>query len=121
MHKGNKLPLVLETASMSEALVTMTEKSFGCVAVCNEQGLVIGIITDGDLRRHMGMNLLQSEVTNIMTPSPLFISPDALTAEAVHIMNEKKITSLFVSADDASGPFKPLGIIHIHDCLRVGQ
>ncbi len=121
MHKGDKLPLVSDTTSMSEALVTMTQKSFGCVAVCNANGEIIGVITDGDLRRHMGMNLLQTEVTNIMTPSPMFISPDALVEEAVNIMNEKKITSLFVSNDDVSGPFKPAGIIHIHDCLRAGQ
>jgi arabinose-5-phosphate isomerase len=99
----------------------MTQKSFGCVAVCNTIGQIIGIITDGDLRRHMGMNLLQSEVSSVMTPSPLFVSPDALIAEAVHIMNEKKITSLFVSNDLASGPFTPTGIIHLHDCLRAGQ
>jgi len=121
MHTGDKLPMVSDTASMSEALVTMTQKSFGCVAICNASGQIIGVITDGDLRRHMGMNLLQTEVTNIMTPSPMFISPDALVEEAVNIMNEKKITSLFVSNDDASGPFKPVGIIHIHDCLRAGQ
>jgi arabinose-5-phosphate isomerase len=121
MHTGDKLPLVSEATSMSEALVIMTQKSFGCVAVCNGSGQIIGIITDGDLRRNMGMNLLQSDVVSIMTPSPLFISPDALVAEAVHIMNEKKITSLFVSRDDPSRPFTPMGIIHLHDCLRAGQ
>lgn len=121
MHQGERLPLITEGAPMSEALVTITEKSFGCVAVCNKDGLIIGIITDGDLRRHMGANLLQSEVSTIMTPSPLFVSPDALIEEAVQIMNEKKITSLFVSSDKGPGPFKPLGIIHIHDCLRAGQ
>jgi arabinose-5-phosphate isomerase len=121
MHIGDKLPLVSESTSMSETLVIMTQKSFGCVAVCNDNGQVIGIITDGDLRRHMGMNLLQTDVASIMTPSPLFISPDALIAEAIQIINEKKITSLFVGNGRPSEPFTPLGIIHIHDCLRAGQ
>lgn len=121
MHKGDKMPLVSESTSMSDALVIMTQKSFGCVAVCNATGQIIGIITDGDLRRHMGMNLLQADVINVMTPSPAFIHPDALVAEAVHLMNEKKITSLFVSNDKPSSPFTPLGIIHLHDCLRAGQ
>lgn len=121
MHTGDKLPLVSETTSMSEALVTMTKKSFGCVGVTDKDGLIIGIITDGDLRRHMGMNLLQSEVTTIMTPAPLSISPDALVAEAVQVLNDRKVTSLFVAHDQGGQPFLPEGIIHIHDCLRAGQ
>lgn len=121
MHIGDKMPLVYESTTMSEALLIMTQKSFGCVAVCNSNNEVIGIITDGDLRRHMGSNLLQSDVTSIMTPAPLSIHPDALIAQAVQVMNDKKITSLFVSNTQTTAPFTPLGIIHIHDCLRAGQ
>lgn len=121
MHGTDKLPFVYESTPMSEALVTMTQKSFGCLAVLNSQEQVVGIITDGDLRRHMGSNLLQNQASQVMTPKPLFIQADALIGEAVRIMNEKKITSLFVSHDKAGSAFHAIGIVHIHDCLRVGQ
>jgi arabinose-5-phosphate isomerase len=77
---------------------------------------LVGIITDGDLRRNMSPGLLQQETTKVMTENPKTIRAQALAAEAVGLMNEKKITSLFVVQDDG----RPIGILHIHDCLRAG-
>ncbi|HVI89831.1 MAG TPA: KpsF/GutQ family sugar-phosphate isomerase [Dongiaceae bacterium] len=115
MHIGGELPLVTETASMSEALLVMTAKTFGCVGVVDPAGNLTGIVTDGDLRRHMGGNLLQMSVAEVMTPHPRAIRPGALAAEALGVMNEKSITSLFVVEGE-----RPVGIIRMHDCLRAG-
>jgi arabinose-5-phosphate isomerase len=115
MHVGGELPLVAETVSMSEALLVMTAKTFGCVGAVDPAGNLTGIVTDGDLRRHMGGNLLQMSVAEVMTPHPRSIRPAALAAEALGIMNEKSITSLFVVEGD-----RPIGIIRLHDCLRAG-
>ena len=100
---------------MSESIIKMTEKRFGCVGVVDDGGLLIGVITDGDLRRHMGDNLFSRPATEIMTAAPRTIRPQALAAEALAVMNESSITSLFVVEDGA-----PVGILHIHDCLRAG-
>lgn len=121
MHYGQKMPLVHQDAQMSEALVTMTQRSFGCVGVHNDEGKIIGVITDGDLRRHMDTDLVRKNVCDVMTENPKFIRPSALVAEAVHMMNASRITSLFVSEDDTTELFKPIGILHIHDCLRAGE
>jgi arabinose-5-phosphate isomerase len=115
MHKDAEIPLVEEVTPMSLALIEMTSKTFGCVGVTSAAGDLIGIITDGDLRRHMGADLLGQKVGDVMTARPLTITAQALAAEAVRIMNEKSITSLFV-VDTA----KPAGIIRLHDCLRAG-
>ncbi|HVJ36146.1 MAG TPA: KpsF/GutQ family sugar-phosphate isomerase [Terriglobia bacterium] len=115
MHVGGELPLVAETASMSEALLVMTAKTFGCVGAVDGAGKLTGIVTDGDLRRHMGGDLLQMSVRDVMTPHPRTIRAAALAAEALGVMNEKSITSLFVV--DAE---HPVGIIRLHDCLRAG-
>ncbi|HVJ40584.1 MAG TPA: KpsF/GutQ family sugar-phosphate isomerase [Dongiaceae bacterium] len=115
MHVGGELPLVAETASMSEALLTMTAKTFGCVGAVDGAGKLTGIVTDGDLRRHMGADLLKMSVRDVMTPHPRTIRAAALAAEALGVMNEKSITSLFVV--DAE---HPVGIIRLHDCLRAG-
>jgi arabinose-5-phosphate isomerase len=115
MHVGGELPLVAETVSMSEALLVMTAKTFGCVGAVDPAGNLTGIVTDGDLRRHMGGNLLQMSVAEVMTPHPRSIRPAALAAEALGIMNEKSITSLFVVEGE-----RPIGIIRLHDCLRAG-
>ena len=100
---------------MSETLVAMTAKSFGCVGVLGEDGALAGIITDGDLRRHMGENLLTKTAGEVMTPSPKSIPPSMLASEALNILNDKKITSLFVVENG-----KPVGLVHIHDFLRAG-
>lgn len=112
MH--NDLPLVSESTPMSEALLEISRKGFGVVGVTDAAGRLIGIITDGDLRRHMD-GLLSHTAAEVMTRNPRTIPPDALAEAAVAVMNQFKITSLFVVADD-----RPQGIIHIHDCLRAG-
>jgi len=115
MHDGEQLPLIPPEAPMSQALLAMTEKRFGCVGVQNDHGALIGIVTDGDLRRHMASDLLEQRVQDVMTKDPLSIRPKALAAEALAIMNTHSITSLFV-VDHT----QPVGILHIHDCLRAG-
>jgi arabinose-5-phosphate isomerase len=115
MHQGDSLPLVDAGAPMSLALVTMTEKSFGCLGILNEGGNLIGIVTDGDLRRHMQPGLLDRLVGDVMTANPKTVTPDTLAVTALQIINNLKITALFVVEDGA-----PVGIVHIHDLLRAG-
>lgn len=115
MHSGTQLPIVRHTENMQAVLLAITAKSFGCAGVIDDMDRLIGIITDGDLRRHMGNNILQQTAERVMTGSPKSIRPQALATEALAIMNEKSITSLFVVEDG-----RPVGILHIHDCLRAG-
>ena len=117
MHEGDAVPLVSPGAAMPDVLLLMTGKGFGCVGVM-EAGRLIGVVTDGDLRRAMGPSLLDLPVRAVMTPDPRTIRPDALAADALREMNEgdRRITSLFVV--DAAGA--PLGIVHVHDLLRAG-
>ena len=100
---------------MSDALVEMSAKGFGCVGIVDSRGHLAGIITDGDLRRHMD-GLMQMKACDVMSRNPRTIRPDALAVEALGQMNDRKITCLF--ATDAE--HKPVGLIHIHDCLRAG-
>jgi arabinose-5-phosphate isomerase len=118
MHTGTAVPLARPDTRMDRALLLMTEKRFGCLGVIDTTGRLVGIVTDGDLRRAMGLELLSRRVAEIMTRSPRTIAPDALADEALRLMNarERPITSLFVV--DAAG--QPLGILHIHDLLRAG-
>ena len=116
MHEGAAVPLVERGTSMADTILIITAKSFGCAGVTDEAGRLIGIITDGDLRRHMGSALLAERVETVMTATPKTIRPQALAAEALGQMNAEAITTLFV-VDDA---WHPLGILHIHDCLRAG-
>ncbi|MBV8061594.1 MAG: KpsF/GutQ family sugar-phosphate isomerase [Alphaproteobacteria bacterium] len=115
MHKGEELPLAKASDKMDGVLVTMTRKSFGCIGIVNEDGTLAGIITDGDLRRHMNNDLLARTAGEVMNPSPMTVTPQTLAAEALKILNEKMRTNFFV-VDDR----KPVGIIHIHDLLRAG-
>ncbi len=115
MHKGDRLPLAPADAVMAEAIVIMTEKALGCLGVVDENGYLRGIVTDGDLRRHMGDGLLARRVQEIMTPAPKTVSPDLLASAALEMINSSKITTLFVVEDG-----RPVGIIHIHDLLRAG-
>lgn len=117
MHTGDEIPLIGEDASMQEAMLTMSSKMLGCVGIVNNDGDLIGIITDGDLRRCMSSDILSRKASDVMTRNPKVIAPDVLAAEALKTMNNtgKGITQLFVTQDN-----KPIGIIHIHDCLRVG-
>jgi arabinose-5-phosphate isomerase len=115
MHPGAALPLIARGALMSEAIVEMSAKGFGCVAVTDPDGKLVGVITDGDLRRHMGVDLLQATVDEIMTASPKTVRPDQLASEALQLLNAAKITALIVVDME-----RPVGIVHFHDLLRVG-
>ncbi len=115
MHAGDQLPLVDAGLAMRDVLLVMTAKTFGCAGVLASNGNLAGVITDGDLRRHMQPELLAMKASEVMTSSPLTIRPEALAEEAVAVMNQHSITSLFVVAQE-----KPVGILHIHDCLRAG-
>ncbi len=119
MHGGDAVPLAEPGTPMHAALLTMTEKRFGCIGVTEPgTGRLVGIVTDGDLRRAMGPDLLGRPVGSIMTAAPRAVGPDALAAQALHAMNSggRPITTLFVV--DGSG--RPIGILHIHDLLRAG-
>jgi len=116
MKKDADLPVVRENSIMSDTLITMTEKSLGCAVVTDEMKCVVGVVTDGDLRRHMGSDLTQQTAKMVMTPNPVTVSATMLASEALAIMNEKSITSLIV-ADEAKILY---GIVHIHDVLRAG-
>jgi arabinose-5-phosphate isomerase len=115
MHQGAALPLVSAGTRMSEALVEMTGKGFGCVGVTGDGGALIGIVTDGDLRRHMRDDLLTSPVDSVMTKNPRSVRPDQLAAEALEILNSRKVTALFVVENT-----RPVGLVHVHDLLRIG-
>ncbi|MEM8591204.1 MAG: KpsF/GutQ family sugar-phosphate isomerase [Pseudomonadota bacterium] len=114
MHVGAAIPLVAPDTPMSEALLTISQKGFGVVGVADQSGALKGIVTDGDLRRHME-GLLDLTAGEVMTKSPSSIRAEALAEEALARMNDRKITCLFVTDGDA-----PVGLIHIHDCLRIG-
>ncbi|MGB3743824.1 MAG: KpsF/GutQ family sugar-phosphate isomerase [Xanthobacteraceae bacterium] len=115
MHPGDAVPLIARGVPMSEAIVEMSAKGFGCVAVIEATGKLAGVITDGDLRRHMRANLLQAMVDDVMTASPKTVRPDQLASEALQILNASKITALIVVEMD-----RPVGIVHFHDLLRAG-
>ncbi len=109
-------PLVAANTPMSEALLTITQKGFGVVGVTDHHGTLTGIVTDGDLRRHMD-GLLSLTAGQVMTAAPRTIGPDALAGEALAVMNDRKITCLLVTEADGQ---RATGILHIHDCLRAG-
>ena len=116
MHTEGEIPLVSLGTRMSEAILVMTAKSFGCVGVCDSGGHLVGVITDGDLRRHMGSSLLERTVADIMHGKPKTIAATALASDALGLMNRSAITSLFVIGKDE----RPIGFLHMHDCLRAG-
>ncbi len=120
MQGRDGLPIVTPETPVAEAILVMTQsfgfhRSFGCVGIADAAGRLIGIVTDGDLRRHMNSGLLDRPAGEIMTGNPQTIRPQALAAEALGLMNAKQITSLFVVEDE-----RPVGFLHIHDCLRAG-
>jgi len=115
MHKETETPLANKNDTMAQVLLVMTAKSFGCVGVTDEKGMLLGIITDGDLRRHMAPDLLGKPAMDVMTKNPITVTPTTLAVEALRIMNTKSITSLFVAENG-----RPVGILHVHDCLRAG-
>jgi len=115
MHVGGELPLVSPRTTMDKALIEMTAKHFGCVGVTDGKGKLLGVVTDGDLRRNMSPKLLAKAAGDVMTASPVTIRPQALADEALGLMNARSITTIFVVDKD-----KTVGILHIHDCLRFG-
>ena len=117
MHKGDDVPLLKEDAIMQDALLVMSEKMLGCVGIVDNDGHLSGIITDGDLRRWMSPSIITEKVSKVMTKNPKVIGPDALIVDAVNMMNNtgRGITNLFVVQEG-----KPVGVIHIHDCLKAG-
>ncbi|WP_323779390.1 KpsF/GutQ family sugar-phosphate isomerase [Leisingera sp.] len=117
MHARDALPLVTEDTPMSDALIEISQKGFGVAGVTSADGALAGIITDGDLRRHMD-GLLDKSAAEVMTANPASIAPGAMAQEAVAVMNQRKITCLFVVDPDNGG--KAEGLLHIHDCLRAG-
>lgn len=115
MHTGDDIPLIHSKTSMDKAIIQITSHKFGCVGVINDAGEIIGIITDGDIRRHMADNFLSKTVDDVMTKEFVFLSKDTNTSKALLSMEENKVTNLFVIEDK-----KPVGIIHIHDLLKLG-
>ena len=115
MHTGASVPLAALGTRMADAIIEMSGKGFGCVGITDARGQLVGIITDGDLRRHMRNNLLDAKVDDVMTRSPKTVRPDQLISETLELLNSMKVTALF--AVDAG---KPVGIIHVHDLLRAG-
>ena len=116
MHAGDAMPRVGPGAPMAEAVVEMTGKRFGCVCVVDAGGRLAGIVTDGDLRRHMGPGLMGLAVEAVMTPHPLTIAPDALAAQALALLNGQRRSVLPVVDGDAV----PVGILHLHDLYAIG-
>ncbi len=117
MHRGEEMPLIAPETPMTEVLLVISAKGFGVAGVVDAGGDLIGIITDGDLRRNMA-GLLERRADEVMTRGPKTISAAALASEALGIMNARKITTLF--ATDPVAPARPVGILHVHDCLRAG-
>ena len=115
MHTGASVPLKPLGTRMSDAILEMTTKGFGCVGITDARGQLVGIITDGDLRRHMRNDLLDQSVDEVMTRAPKTVRPDQLISETLEILNAMKVTALF--AVEAG---KPVGVIHVHDLLRAG-
>ena len=116
MRSGKDIPLVTEAQKMPEILFEMTSKHLGCAGVIDSLGVLLGIITDGDLRRHISDNFLEQIATEVMTKNPVTTNPGTLAVEAIAIMNKKSITSLLVLDEQK----KVVGILHLHDCLRSG-
>ncbi|MBI3441943.1 MAG: CBS domain-containing protein, partial [Proteobacteria bacterium] len=121
MHQGEQLPVASENVSLPDAIKIINAKGFGCIALINDQGVLSGIITDGDIRRKLSADIMTKTAKDIMSRTPKTVATDTLVAEAMAIMNDlkntfRKITSLLVV--DSAG--KPVGLLHIHDCLRAG-
>ncbi|MEE3348568.1 MAG: KpsF/GutQ family sugar-phosphate isomerase [Candidatus Gastranaerophilaceae bacterium] len=115
MHKGDEMPLLPSDSGMQETLLEMTSKRLGCVGFTDTNGNLIGMLTDGDLRRCLSNDILSKKACDVMTKNPKVISPEAMASEAVKLMHDKKITNIFAVENG-----KPVGVIHIHDCLNSG-
>ena len=115
MRKDSQIPIVKFNTKMSEVIIEMTSKHLGCTAVVDNENKMIGIITDGDLRRHLNQNFFEEIAENIMTKNPITIVKESLAIEAFTLMNKKSITSIFVLENN-----KIIGVLHLHDCLKAG-
>jgi arabinose-5-phosphate isomerase len=115
MQTGASIPLATLGTRMSDAILEMSAKGLGCVGIVDPRGLLVGIITDGDLRRHMRNDLLDARVDDVMTRGAKTVRPDQLISETLEILNSMKVTALFAVEGG-----KPVGVIHIHDLLRAG-
>jgi arabinose-5-phosphate isomerase len=115
MHTGERLPVLGQGTRMSDAILLISSKGFGCALVTDPQGKLVGIITDGDLRRHMGPDLMSQPVDEVMTRGPRTVPPDLLVAEALEIVETRKIGALVVVEDG-----RPVGLVHVLDLLRIG-
>lgn len=115
MHTDSAMPILEEHANMQSVLLEMTSKRLGCVGFVNENGELTGMLTDGDLRRCLSNKILDEKAINIMTKNPKTVTKDVMASEVVKILNEKKITNIFVVEDK-----KPIGVVHIHDLLKSG-
>ena len=115
MRTGDALPIAASGSRMSEAVIEMTAKGVGCIGIVDAHGQLSGIITDGDLRRHMGPGLTEATVDRIMTPRPKCCRPDQLVSEIIEVLNASKITAIFVVEGN-----RPVGVVHLHDLLRIG-
>ncbi|MCV6547411.1 MAG: KpsF/GutQ family sugar-phosphate isomerase [Cohaesibacter sp.] len=115
MHKDQAMPLAKSDSLMSEIIVTMSEKGFGCVGILDTNGNLVGMVTDGDLRRSLADDLLSRKVRDVMTQNPKTLTADTLVASAIEQMNASSITALFVVDEK-----KPIGLLHMHDLLRIG-
>ncbi|MDZ5697529.1 MULTISPECIES: KpsF/GutQ family sugar-phosphate isomerase [Phyllobacteriaceae] len=115
MHTGERIPLVASGTGMREGILEISRKGFGCVGITDPGGRLMGIVTDGDLRRHMDGDILSMSVDEVMTKNPKTIVPETLAATALQMINASAITTLMVVEDG-----KPLGIVHLHDLLRIG-
>jgi arabinose-5-phosphate isomerase len=115
MHKDDEIPLTRPNSLMSDTILTMTEKTFGIAGVLDTAGKLAGIVTDGDLRRHMDGQLVDMSTSDVMTTNPKTVGPNMLAAEALRLMNEWKVTCLFVVEEGT-----PVGILRMHDILRAG-
>ena len=113
MKKNKFIPLISEKQKVSDAILEMTSKGNGCVGVVSQKGELTGIITDGDLRRHMSSDLVNKKVVDVMTKKPKTLSPSTLVSKALKMMNDQSITNYFITKEK-----KPIGIIHMHDILR---
>lgn len=119
MHTKEAIPLLQENSLMRDVIIEMSQKAFGCVGLVDNQGALTGLITDGDLRRHMSENLLSLKASDVMTKNPKSISPSFLAEEALAFMTQNGITNLFITQEQDGRSF-PIGIVHLHDCLRSG-
>jgi arabinose-5-phosphate isomerase len=119
MHRGDDVPVCGEDTPMAEALLTIASGRLGCVAVLDGKGALAGIVTDGDIRRHYDSGFAARRAGEVMTRDPQVTYPDLLAAEALAVMTERKITQLIV-LDPEDAARRPVGVLHIHDCLRAG-